>query len=249
MAKQDKIFAEKTQEIGDFNFGEKTAEVFDDMLDRSIPMYGELQRMLQELASEFAEDGTCLYDLGCSTGITLKSLHDGIKAAGKNASLIGFDYSQPMLDHAQKRFAHLPETERPQLIQADLNHGCVIKNASVVVLNLTLQFIRPLYRDTLIKRIAEGLNDKGCLILVEKVLSEDSLLNREFIKFYYDMKRRNGYSDTEIAQKREALENVLVPYRMAENTELLKRNGFAEVDTFFKWYNFAGILAVKKCAA
>lgn len=249
MNKQDQIFAAETQAIGDFNFGETTAEVFDDMLDRSIPMYRELQRMLKEIAAEFAENGTCVYDLGCSTGITLESLRDGISAAGKNAYLIGVDYSQPMLDLAQERFARLPDTERPQLIHADLNRGCVIENASVVVLNLTLQFIRPLYRDTLIKRIADGLNDKGCLILVEKVLSDDSLLNRAFIKFYYDMKRRNGYSDTEIAQKREALENVLVPYRMAENTELLKRNGFAEVDTFFKWYNFAGILAVKKCSA
>jgi tRNA (cmo5U34)-methyltransferase len=249
MNKQDRIFAAETRAIGDFNFGEKTAEVFDDMLDRSIPMYRELQRMLREIAAEFAENGTCVYDLGCSTGITLESLHEGISAAGKTATLIGVDYSKPMLDRARERFSHLPEAEQPQLIQADLNRSCVIENASVVVLNLTLQFIRPLYRDTLIKRIAEGLNDKGCLIVVEKVLSDDSLLNRTFIKFYYDMKRRNGYSDTEIAQKREALENVLIPYRMTENTELLKRNGFAEVDTFFKWYNFAGILAVKKSSA
>jgi len=102
------------------------------------------------------------------------------------------------------------------------------------------------YRDTLIRRIADGLNDSGCLILVEKVLSKDSLLNRMFIKFYYDMKRRNGYSDMEIASKREALENVMIPYRIEENVELLTRNGFKEVDTFFKWYNFAGLLAVKK---
>jgi len=249
MDKQDRIFAAETQAIGDFNFGEKTAEVFDDMLDRSIPMYRELQRMLQEIVAEFAENGTCVYDLGCSTGITLESLREGIRSAGKDVCLIGVDYSQPMLDRAQERFARLSDAERPQLIHADLNGGCVIENASVVVLNLTLQFIRPLYRDTLIKRIAEGLNDKGCLILVEKVLSDDSLLNRTFIKFYYGMKRRNGYSDTEIAQKREALENVLIPYRMAENAELLKRNGFAEVDIYFKWYNFAGILAVKKSGA
>jgi tRNA (cmo5U34)-methyltransferase len=249
MNKQDRIFATETQAIGDFNFGEKTAEVFDDMLDRSIPMYRELQRMLQEIAGEFAESESAVYDLGCSTGITLESLREGISATGKNVQLVGIDYSQPMLDRARERFAPLPENERPQLILGDLNRGCVIENASVVVLNLTLQFIRPLYRDTLIRRIADGMNDKGCLILVEKVLSEDSLLNRSFIKFYYDMKRRNGYSDTEIAQKREALENVLIPYRIAENTELLKRNGFAEVDTFFKWYNFAGILAVKKSKA
>jgi tRNA (cmo5U34)-methyltransferase len=246
MSKEDKIFASETRAIGDFNFGETTAEVFDDMLDRSIPMYRELQRMLCEIAAEFAENGSCVYDLGCSTGITLESLRNGIDSAGKNVHLTGVDYSQPMLDRARERFTHLPADARPHLIRADLNNSCVIENASVVVLNLTLQFIRPLYRDTLIRRIADGLNDKGCLILVEKVLCDDSLLNRAFIKFYYEMKRRNGYSETEIAQKREALENVLIPYRLSENAELLKRNGFAEVDTFFKWYNFAGVLAVKK---
>ena len=246
MAKLDNIFADATHAVGDFNFGEKTAEVFDDMLDRSVPMYRELQRMLGEIAAEFAEDGSTVYDLGCSTGITLETLRRAIAAAGTRVKLVGLDYSQAMLDRATDRFTGLPEPERPQLIHADLNEKCVIKNASVVVLNLTLQFVRPLYRDTLIRRIADGLNDSGCLILVEKVLSKDSLLNRMFIKFYYDMKRRNGYSDMEIASKREALENVMIPYRIDENVELLIRNGFKEVDTFFKWYNFAGLLAVKK---
>ena len=245
MPNHDKIFAEETQAVGDFNFGQKTAEVFDDMLDRSIPMYRELQRMIGEIAAEFAEEGSNIYDLGCSTGITLETLRVAINGAGKKVNMIGLDYSQPMLDLAKERFATLAKKERPQLIHNDLNHGCIIKNASVVVLNLTLQFVRPLYRDTLVRSIAEGLNENGCLILVEKVLSDDSLLNRMFIKFYYDMKRRNGYSDTEIAKKREALENVLIPYRISENAQLLKRNGFAEVDVFFKWYNFAGILAVK----
>jgi tRNA (cmo5U34)-methyltransferase len=245
MSKQDNIFAEATQAVGDFNFGEKTAEVFDDMLDRSVPMYRELQRMLGEIAAAFAESGSAVYDLGCSTGITLETLRGAIVAAGRQVKLVGLDYSQPMLDRARDRFMGLPKDERPQLSHADLNQGCVIENASVVVLNLTLQFVRPLYRDTLIRQIADGVNANGCLILVEKVLSADSLLNRMFIKFYYDMKRRNGYSDMEIAQKREALENVMIPYRIEENTELLKRNGFKAVDTFFKWYNFAGLVAVK----
>ena len=116
------------------------------------------------------------------------------------------------------------------------------------MLNLTLQFVRPLFRDQLIRSIYEGLNENGCLILVEKVLGNDSLLNRQFIKFYYDMKRRNDYTDTEIAQKREALENVLIPYRIDENFELLKRNGFGSVDIFYKWYNFAGLLGVKSAS-
>jgi tRNA (cmo5U34)-methyltransferase len=126
-----------------------------------------------------------------------------------------------------------------------MHSGLEIENASVVILCLTLQFVRPLYREKLMRNIANGLNHQGCLILVEKVLAEDTLMNRLFIKFYYDMKRRNGYSDLEIAQKREALENVLVPYRMDENRRLLTEAGLHEPEIFFKWYNFCGMLATK----
>ncbi len=115
----------------------------------------------------------------------------------------------------------------------------------MVLMVLTLQFVRPLYRDTLIKAILQGLNENGCFILVEKVLGEDSVFNRPFIKYYYDFKKRNGYSELEIAQKREALENVLVPYRLLENREMLLRNGFRHCDVFFKWYNFCGMIAFK----
>lgn len=246
MTKHDAIFADELKAIADFDFGEKTAEVFDDMLDRSIPQYWELQRMIGELAAEFAVDGSSIYDLGCSTGITLKTLGDAVAAAGKHVSLLGVDYSEPMLERARKRFADVATAARPVFLNGDLNRPCPIENASVVVLNLTLQFVRPLNRDRLIQDIARGLGPGGCLILVEKVVSEEAQLNRTFIRLYYEMKRRNGYSDTEIAQKRESLENVLIPYRIQENVALLKRNGFDEADTFFKWYNFAGLVALTK---
>jgi tRNA (cmo5U34)-methyltransferase len=243
--KKDQIFAEKTQTVSDFNFDEKAAEVFEDMLDRSIPLYREMQRMLGELGAEFAVSGTNVYDLGCSNGITLETLGAAIQSVGKEVQLVGIDYSKAMLEKARERFAQRSPLGQPKLVHGDLNEGCTIENASVLVLNLTLQFIRPLFRDRLVRSIYEGLNENGCLILVEKVLGNDSLFNRLFIKLYYDMKRRNDYSDTEIAQKREALENVLIPYRIDENFELLKRAGFGSVDTFYKWYNFAGLIAVK----
>ena len=219
--KKDNIFADKKQLVGDFDFGRDTAEVFDDMLDRSIPLYRELQRMIGEMANEFAQDNTSIYDLGCSTGITMLTLDKSIK---KKVTLIGIDYSQAMLDKCEENFVKYKIGKKYKLICRDLNNGFIFHNASVVVLNLTLQFIRPLQRDILIQHIYEGLLQDGCLILVEKVLGNDSLFNRMFIKFYYNMKQRNGYSQLEIAQKREALENVLIPYRMAENEELLKRN-------------------------
>lgn len=240
--KRDELYVEQNNQIADFEFGKKTAEVFDDMLDRSIPLYRELQRMIGEIASEFASDGTNIYDLGCSTGITLQTL---INTIDKDVKFVGVDYSQAMLDKCTEKLAKNGSMGKCELICDDLNNGVLIENASVVILNLVLQFIRPLYREFLIRNIYKGLNENGCVILVEKVLGNDSMFNRAFIKFYYNMKKRYGYSEMEIAQKREALENVLIPYRLEENIGLLKNNNFSNIDIFYKWYNFCGIIAVK----
>lgn len=242
---KDELFAAASGPRTDFSFGQKTAEVFDDMLDRSIPQYRELQRMIGEIAAEYAQPGTRIYDLGCSTGITLETLRRHV--ADRTVSLHGLDYSDAMLQRCTDRVAGwAPEDAATvQLTRHDLNGGAPVQNASVVVLNLTLQFVRPMLRDQIVRDIHEGLLAQGCLILVEKVVGEHSLLNRQFIRWYYDMKKRNGYSDLEIAKKREALENVLIPYRMQENMDLLRAQGFQTLDVFFRWYNFCGILAVK----
>lgn len=237
----DRLFAVRQASTGGFSFGEETAEVFDDMLDRSIPLYREVQRMIGELAAEFAVDGTQVYDLGCSTGITLDTL---VGSVGQAVRFVGLDYSPAMLSRARERIARLG-CDACTLVQADLNCGVAIENASVVVLNLVLQFVRPLNRDRLMREVHAGLNEGGCVILVEKVLGNDSLFNRAFIKLYYEMKKRNGYSELEIARKREELENVLIPYRVDENLELLRKSGFEHIDIFFKWYNFCGILGFK----
>jgi len=239
---KDEIFNDELDFIGDFHFSEKVASVFDDMLNRSVPFYQEIQRMIAELALDFAVDGTNIYDLGCSTGTTLLNLNRGI---GNKVKYIGIDYSEDMLEKCRKNLYEKGFSGECELICADLNKGIHVKNASVILMVLTLQFIRPLYRDKLIESIFRGINDNGCLILVEKVLGEDSLFNRLFIKYYYDMKRRSGYSELEIAQKRESLENVLIPYKLLENRELLLQQGFRYCDVFFKWYNFCGMVAVK----
>ncbi|MBZ0107160.1 MAG: carboxy-S-adenosyl-L-methionine synthase CmoA [Candidatus Scalindua rubra] len=243
---KDKIFVDKKDKVSDFNFGKETAAVFDDMLERSVPFYKELQRMMCEIAVDFAVDGTNIYDLGCSTGITLSNICDAVTTAAKmDVKYIGIDYSQNMLDKCGERFAENKLTKDYSLICADLNNGVNITNASVVVMNLTLQFVRPLHREQVIKSIFNGLNANGCLILLEKVLGNNSDFNRMFIKYYYEMKKKNGYTELEIAQKREALENILVPYRLDENKALLKKSGFVHYDTFFKWYNFCGVVALK----
>jgi tRNA (cmo5U34)-methyltransferase len=240
---RDENFKKPKALIEDFNFGAETARVFDDMLDRSVPFYGEIQRMIGELAADFATPGSQVYDLGCSTGTTLMELDRTIPAA--DVRLIGIDSSEEMLEVARRKFETAPMLHPTELICRNLEHNLELSRASVVVMNLTLQFVRPLYRDRLIQTIAQGTQKRGCLLLVEKVLGQNSTLNRLFIKHYYEFKKRNGYSDMEIAQKREALENVLIPYHHEENRELLQRNGFRACDVFFRWYNFCGMIAVK----
>jgi tRNA (cmo5U34)-methyltransferase len=237
----DGVFRER-QTIADFKFGEQVAAVFDDMLERSVPFYHEMQRMIGEMATDFAVEGTNIYDLGCSTGTTLLRLHD---AAPKSVHFVGVDYSEEMLQRCRQKLSHHEFDRSYELVCADLNCGVRIQNASMVLMVLTLQFVRPLNRDAVVRSIREGLRENGVLILLEKVLGEDSVFNRLFIRYYYEMKKRHGYSELEISQKREALENVLVPYKLNENLEMLKRAGFRYSDVFFKWNNFCGIVAVK----
>jgi len=237
---KDDVFRDPERPIGDFTFNEETASVFPDMLERSVPFYREIQRMLVELAGDFAVDDTSVCDVGCSTGTTLRALD----ALTQDVTLIGFDSSPAMLAEADaflRGALHHPH----ELRCADLNQSLRIENASVVVMSLTLQFVRPLQRERVLREICDGVNHNGCLLLVEKVVAEESMLNRLYIQHYYEFKQRNGYSELEIARKREALENVLIPYRADENDAMLRSVGFRAVDLFFKWYNFVGLVAFK----
>lgn len=238
---EDRLYALPRPAVSDFNFGTETANVFDDMLHRSVPFYDEVQRMITEIVTDFAVDGTNVYDLGCSTCATFRRLQD----IDKEVTFIGIDDSTAMLARADAELKRANFSRSYVLRRQDMHQGLEINNASVVIMCLTLQFVRPLYRERVMQTIYNGMNHQGCLILVEKVLADETLMNRLFIRYYYDMKRRNGYSDTEIAQKREALENVLIPYRLEENTQLLVSAGFRKPEIFFKWYNFSGMLALK----
>lgn len=238
----DNIFDTPADAIQDFAFNSKVAAVFDDMVDRSVPFYREIQRMTGQLAADFALPETRIYDLGCATGTTMVLMDGCIDA---EVTLVGVDNSAEMLEKCREKLEVAQVRKPVELVEADLNKEFEISNASVVLLVLTLQFVRPLYREQLMQRVFDGLVPGGCVILVEKVLGESSHLNRLFIDHYYQMKRSMGYSNLEIAQKREALENVLIPYRLTENLELLAKLGFTQEDTFFKWYNFCGIVAVK----
>lgn len=241
-APHDQLFTENNSTIGDFHFDGATASVFDDMVNRSVPFYAEMQRMTGEIAADFATPTSNLFDLGCATGTTLMSL-DSI--LDPEVRFVGVDNSPEMLEKARQKFSVRAGGRRCEFMTVDLHRERVVENASVVIMILTLQFIRPLHRTRMIQDLIEGMNPQSCLIIFEKITLDDSLFNRLFIRYYYNMKKRQGYSDVEIARKREALENVLIPYRPEENCELLSNAGFTHIEEFFRWYNFSGILAVK----
>jgi len=243
--KTDQVFLAETYGSGDFEFNQAVADVFDDMLTRSIPMYDEQQRMIHELAAKFWIPGTNIYDLGCSTATTLLNL---APVVGRSGQLVGFDNSLPMLEQAQTKIRDQNLSEHIQLEYADLNaplEASRFRKASVIILCWTLQFIRPINRSELIRTIHRALINGGVLIVTEKILSQHGTTNALFRDLYYDLKKRNNYSAQEIQRKREALENVLIPYRTDENLELFRANGFELVETFFQWYNFAGYLCPK----
>jgi tRNA (cmo5U34)-methyltransferase len=238
----DRVFSDTSAPVGDFQFDDVVAGAFDNMVSRSVPYYGEIQRMVSELAAAFAEPGTDLYDLGCSTGNTMQLLDTVVDPTVR---FVGIDNSSEMLAKARAKLEDGNFTRPYNLIEADLHALPTPENASVVTMILTLMFVRPVFRQRFLNRLYAGLNPGGCLILVEKLTIANSMLNRLFIDNYYAYKKRSGYSEVEITRKREALENVLIPYRYDENKAMLQEAGFKCVEEFFRWYNFCGIIAIK----
>ena len=242
MKKKDKFFTKDIPQQ-DFKFDKKVVQVFDDMVARSVPHYSLSQSMAINLANKFIKEDSIVVDLGCSTGTLLINLQKKLKK--KKIKLLGFDNSQAMIDAANKKIIKEKYKNLFNFEVAKIEDELNFSKASAVFMNYTLQFIRPLHRETLLKKIFNRIDNKGCFILMEKVLENDSIFNRFFIDLYYEYKKSMGYSKGEISRKREALENVLIPYRTDENIKLLKKSGFKSVEVFFKWFNFIGIIAVK----
>ena len=246
--KKDRIFLTSGHGTGTFEFNAEVAEVFDDMLERSVPFYPEQQSMIAALCKQLRRPDTVIYDLGCSTATTLITL---ARELSSDVPLVGFDNSRPMLDRAGAKIRENNFLDRIELREGDLNGALPetrLDRAGIVIMGWTLQFVIPSRRDQVIRWIYESLIDEGALLVTEKVLTDDQSLGELYTSLYHDFKRKRGYLDVEIARKREALENVLVPYRSAENLDLFRRNGFQVVETFFQWLNFAGYLCVKRPA-
>lgn len=228
----------------DFSFNEQVAEVFDDMLDRSVPFYRTVIKTTAALIRQLAAPGSTVVDLGCSTGSTLLELSRLLP--DMQLRFIGLDSATAMLDKARRKaemFSKNIEFRQQDITALDLTEQ--LAGADIILCNYTMQFIRPLLRQEFVSRLYAALPAGGLLLLSEKIIGNHSLLNRKFINIYHEFKREQGYSELEIAAKREALENVLIPFTAEENLKLLRQSGFNWAEMYFRWINFASFVALK----
>ncbi len=235
----DRVFARPLSDIKAFEFNDAVTEVFRDMISRSVPGYELLLRVIGLYANVFVQDNSRVYDLGCSLGEVSLLIRE--QANATNFSITAVDNSPSMIE--QCRLA--------SPVKADIDWQCddmqniVIENASMVVLNLTLQFIDPVERQTLLEDIFKGLDSGGILVLSEKVKMNQARDDQRMIQLHQAFKKMQGYSELEISQKRSALENVLVPDLESQLQGRLQQAGFSEVYQCFRCFNFVSYLAIK----
>ncbi len=224
--------------VGDFVFDAAVARVFPDMIARSVPGYAAIINMIELLTAQYARGGTRLYDLGCSLGAASLAMATGL--AHDDCEIVAVDNAPAMLDRARE---HLADSPRPvRLVEADIREQA-IENASVVVLNFTLQFLPPADRTALLRRVREGLVPGGILILSEKIAGETPEADEVLVAMHHAFKRRQGYSELEISQKRAALERVLVPEPLSVHLARLEAAGFQRADPWFQCFNFVSVVA------
>lgn len=236
----DTVYAGKRARVEDFVFDSQVAAVFPDMIARSVPGYAFIIDMSGIIAARYARAGCNIYDLGCSTGAALLSAHARIDDA--TVKFIGVDFAAPMLEKCRANLDGVIDSARLKLVHGDVRDAA-IANADVVILNFTLQFIAPDDRLDLLRRVYAGMNPGGVVIIAEKVAFDDAFDARLQQALHEDFKAANGYSALEIAQKRAALEHVLVPDTAPAHLARLRRAGFAHASQWFQAFNFCAFLA------
>lgn len=242
---EDKIYSSDEYSAAPFRFDSAVAEVFPDMLRRSIPGYAATLEAIGSLASRYVRDDSNCYDLGCSLGAATLALRQGIRASG--CRIIAIDNSAAMLERCTEIMVNAAAAATGTAVDIQLGdvREVAISNASMVVMNYTLQFLSREDRDATIARIYAGLNPGGLFLLSEKVIDENAHMNQLLIDLHEEHKRRNSYSDLEISRKRAALENVLVPETVAAHRERLSRAGFKNSAVWLRYFNFVSVVAIK----
>lgn len=236
MVQIDRLFSELDPKSGEFSFDENVARVFDDMISRSIPLYADVQRSIPVLAELLAHHPIKVVDLGCSTGTSL--IHMARALPHRDLELVGVDNSAAMLEKCREKLSAAGLENKIATYQADI---CQFEfsDASIVLMIYTLQFVDVQIRPQILRRIRDSIRPDGFLLVSEKVAHADPVVDEALIELYFEFKRRQGYSELEISRKRDALENVLVPLTIQENTDLLTAAGFARIELLLKWFNFA----------
>lgn len=240
--KPDRLYADPLAEVSRFAFDQTVVDVFPDMIKRSVPGYATIINMIGDLAERYVQPNSRCYDLGCSLGAATLAMRHRIRAA--NCRIVAIDNSSAMIERCRQVMNADSGAPEVELICADVQ-SVQPRNASMAVLNFTLQFIPPEQRLALLRQLYEGLQPGGVLILSEKVAFEDRLHNELMIELHHNFKRANGYSELEIAQKRSALEQVLMPETLTVHRERLRLAGFTSVDVWFQCFNFASLIAIK----
>ena len=244
--KEDKIYASNDYSAEPFRFDASVARVFPDMLRRSIPGYAASLEAIGSLAARYVKEGTNCYDLGCSLGAATLAMRQGIRAP--NCRIIAIDNSAAMITGCEAVIAKGDESaasrSRVEIKLADIRDAS-IENASMVVMNYTLQFLDLDAREAMIRRIHDGLLKGGLFVLSEKVVDEDPHMEALLVGLHHEHKRRNNYSQLEISRKRAALENVLVPEKVATHRQRLANAGFAHSAVWLRYFNFVSIVAIK----
>ena len=239
---QDTIYANPLKTVADFTFDEQVTRVFPDMIKRSVPGYETIVSSIGSLAAPFVANGGRCYDLGCSLGASTLSLRQHIPA--DNSTIISIDNSPEMIKRCHELIELDSAAPHVELICANIQ-DVPITDASVVILNFTLQFIPIEERHALLLKICRGLRKGGALILSEKIAFTDPTLQQLMTEKHHDFKRANGYSDLEISQKRTALENVMVPETIHCHQQRLSIVGFSCAEVWFQCLNFASMIAIK----
>jgi len=243
---KDEIFKKQP---GDepFRFDASVAGVFPDMLRRSIPGYTASLEAIGSLAARYVQDDTHCYDLGCSLGAATLAMRQGIRATG--CKIIAVDNAEAMTSRCRQVIAEDDASgandTTVEVVQSDIQ-DIIITNASMVVLNYTLQFLAVEDRDDLMQRVCDGLVPGGLLVLSEKVVDENEHMEELLFDLHHEHKRRNNYSALEISRKRAALENVLVPETVARHRERMEKAGFEHIGVWLRYFNFVSIIAIKQ---
>ncbi len=241
----DKIYRQSAED-SPFRFNDEVAKVFPDMLRRSIPGYGATVEAIGSLAARYVKAGTRCYDLGCSLGAATLAMRQGI--AVPDCRIVAMDNAPAMVERCRTVIAEDDRQFAPatpvEVLQGDIR-DLEFENASMTVLNYTLQFLPMADRDALMRSICAGLNDGGLLLLSEKVVDENAEMEQLLVDLHHEHKRRNDYSALEISRKRAALEDVLIPETVAAHRSRLKRAGFSQTAVWLRYFNFVSIIAIR----